>query len=141
MNGYSCLKCSFVVSNHNILISSILFVAFKGSMAPYHFTQPSIDGYVQAVSPTATEALVTCSLNVTISSNMFILWRHNSSLVSITPPNEVTRTGNTATLQIGNFQPSDVGVYQCILNNFTNGWILRRNIILGKCAFSVLLKC
>jgi len=59
---------------------------------------------------------------------MFVLWRHNGSFVSVTSPNNATQTGNTATLLIGNLQPSDAGVYQCRFNNPTIGWVLIRNI-------------
>jgi len=72
-------------------------------------------------------ANVSCSLNVTIPSSVSILWRHNGSLVKTTPDNAM-QTGNTTTLLIGNLQPSDAGVYQCIINNFDIGWALRRNI-------------
>jgi len=99
-----------------------------GNTAPYHFIQPSTDYDVQIVSSTATMASVTCSLNVTIPSSVLVLWRYNGSIVSTTSPNNVTKTGNIATLLIGNFQPSDAGVYQCVLNNPTIGWVLRRNI-------------
>jgi len=99
-----------------------------GNTAPYHFTQPSTDYDVQIVSPAATMANVTCSLNVTIPSSMLVLWRHNGSLVKTTSPNNATQTGNTATLLIGNLQPSDAGVYQCLLNNPNILWVLRRNI-------------
>jgi len=99
-----------------------------GNTAPYHFTQPSTDNDVQMVSSTATMAIMSCSLNVTIPSNMLVLWRHNGSPATTTSPNNATQTGNTTTLLIGNLQPSDAGVYQCILNNPTIGWVLRRNI-------------
>jgi len=101
---------------------------FIGNTAPYHFIQPSTDNDVQIVSPTATMANVTCSLNITIPFGMIISWRHNGSLVSITSPN--SNTTQTATLLIENPQSSDAaGVYQCVFNNpIPNGWVLRRNI-------------
>jgi len=99
-----------------------------GNTAPYHITQPSTDNDEQIVSSTATMANVTCSLNVTIPYSMIIAWYHNGNLVNLRPPNNATQTGNTATLLIGNLQPSDAGVYQCILNNLI--WVLRRNITL-----------
>jgi len=103
-------------------------VISTGNTAPYHFTQPSTDYDVQIVSSTATMAIMSCSLNVTILSNMLVLWRHNGNVVSTTSPNNATRTGNTATLLIGNLQPLDAGVYQCVFNNPTVGWVLKRNI-------------
>jgi len=96
-----------------------------GNTAPYHFTQPSIDYYVQLVSSTATMASLMCSLNVTIPSSVIVSWRHNGSLVSSTSPNNGTQT---ATLLIRDLQPSDTGVYRCVFNNPTIGWVLRRNI-------------
>ena len=48
--------------------------------------------------------------------------------IAMTTTNEVTQTGNTTTLLIRNFQPTDVGVYQCVFNDTFNGWILKRNI-------------
>jgi len=107
-----------------------------GNAAPYHIIQPSTDNDVQIVYPTPTMAIMSCSLNVTIPSNMIVLWRHNGSLVNLTSPNNATQTGNTATLLIGNLQPSDAGVYQCVLNNPNNGWVLRRNIVL-QCKFNI----
>jgi len=67
------------------------------------------------------------SLNVTIPSNVTVIWLYNGSIVNLTPPNSATQTGNTATLLIENLQPSDAGVYQCVFND-TAGFILRRNI-------------
>ena len=101
-----------------------------GNTAPYHITQPSTDNDVQIVSPTATMATLTCSLNVTIPSTAIIFWIHNSSSVSV-PDNQISTAGSTITLTIENFQSSDAGVYQCIFNDgLGGGWILRRNIIL-----------
>ena len=55
-----------------------------------------------------------CSLNVEIPPDMTVLWIYNSNPFNTVPPDEVTQTGNTATLVIQNPQPSDVGLYQCI---------------------------
>ena len=63
-----------------------------GNTASYHFTQPSTDYDVQIVSPTATMAVISCSLNITIPSNILVLWRHNGSLVTTTSPNNATQT-------------------------------------------------
>ena len=92
-----------------------------GNTAPYHITQPSTDNEVQIVSPTATMATLTCSLNITIPSTVIVIWLHNGSVVMTTPPN-----GNTTTLQLENLQPSDAGVYQCVFND-TVGYVLRRS--------------
>ena len=97
-----------------------------GNAPPYHITQPSIDNDVQIVTPTATMATLTCSLNVTIPSSMVVQWIGNNH-----PLLSGDQTGNTTTLEIENFQSSDVGVYQCLFSDaFGSGWILTRNIIL-----------
>ena len=107
----------------------MLFIAFAGNTAPYHITQPSVDNYVQIVSPTATMASIMCSLNVTITSNnITVSWIHNDT-ISI-PPNEATTTDDTTTLVITDLEPSDAGVYQCVFNDIGNGWELRRNVSL-----------
>ena len=98
---------------------------FTGNTAPYHITQPSTDNDVQIVSPTATMATLTCSLNVTIPSGMIILWNHNRSYVRTVD----VRTNNSTTLVIENPEPSNAGDYQCVFSNVVNnGWTLRRNI-------------
>ena len=96
-----------------------------GNEAPYHITQPSIDNDVQIVSPTATMATLTCSLNVTIPSSVMITWTHNNTII---PINQTATTGNTTTLTIENPQSSDDGVYQCVFND-TAGYTLRRQIV------------
>ena len=58
---------------------------------------------------------------------MTVTWSHNGNDI-MTPPNEVSTTGNTITLVIRNLQPSVAGVYQCVFNDSINGWMLRRNI-------------
>ena len=73
-----------------------------------------------------------CSLNIDIPSSVNATWLHNGSIAMTTPPNGVSTTGNTTTLVIGNPQPSDAGVYQCVFNDTVNQWTLRRNIILCK---------
>ena len=102
---------------------------FTGITAPFHITQPSTDNDVQIVSPTATMATLTCSLNVTIPSNAAVTWRHNNTVNILL--SQVSTTGSTTTLTIGNPQSSDAGDYECIFNDVVgSGWILRRNIIL-----------
>ena len=104
-------------------------MVFTGNTAPFHITQPSTDNDVQIVSPTATMATLTCSLNITIPTNMFIFWDHNGNLATGASNRNVIQTSHSTTLQIGNPQPSDAGVYQCLFNNALNdGWALRRNI-------------
>ena len=71
-------------------------------------------------------ATLTCSLNVTIPSDMIIIWSHNGSVVRT---DGVSRAGKSTTLVIENFEPSDAGHYECVFNNaINNGWTLRRNI-------------
>ena len=91
-----------------------------GNTAPYHITQPPTDNDVQIVSPTATMATLTCSLNVTIPSTVTVTWLHNGSAVMTIPTNSVTTA-----LLVQNLQPSDAGVYQCVFND-TAGYVLRR---------------
>ena len=60
---------------------------------------------------------------------MTVTWTHNGTDI-MTPPNEVSITGNTTTLVIKNNQSSIAGVYQCVFNDSVYGWTLRRNITL-----------
>ena len=101
---------------------------YVGNEAPFYITQPSIDNDVQIVSPTATMATLTCSLNVTIPSSMIVIWTHNGILIRF---DQISTAGSTTTLTIENPQPSDDGVYQCTFNDVVGSrWVLRRNIIL-----------
>ena len=106
----------------------MLFIMIStGNAAPYHITQPSIDNDVQIVSPTATMATLTCSLNVTIPSTVIVTWSHNNT--NFVDNSQITTAGNITTLLIENFQPSDAGDYQCVFNDAVgSGWSLRRNI-------------
>ena len=70
-----------------------------------------------------------CSLNINISSNVTVTWLHKSRAA---PPSDVTQSGNTTTLLIGNPQPSDAGDYQCVFTDTVNGWTLSRNIFLQE---------
>ena len=98
---------------------------FTGNTAPYHITQPSTDNDVQIVSPTATMASMTCSLNITIPSTVFVTWSHNNTN-SIT---DFTTAGSSTTLVIENLQPLHAGHYQCMFNDALGSeWLLRRNI-------------
>ena len=59
-----------------------------------------------------------------------VTWLLNNNEFVVEPPNEVTQTGNTATLQIGDPQSSDAGVYACSF--MFNGLVLQRLISLGE---------
>ena len=122
VTSYSHIKCNYtsVIANCYLLWYSL------GNEAPYHITQPSTDNDVQIVSPTATMATLTCSLNVTIPSSMIIIWSRNSSLIGT---DGVSTAGKSTTLVIEKFEPSDAGNYECQFNNpINNGWTLRRTI-------------
>ena len=60
---------------------------------------------------------------------MTVTWSNNGTNI-MTPPNEVSTTGNTTTLTIENPQSSGDGVYHCVFNDSIYGWILRRSITL-----------
>ena len=104
-----------------------MHVVSTGTTAPFHITQPSTDNDVQIVSPTATMASVTCSLNITIPSTVIVVWLNNTNL--ITDLSQITTAGNITTLLIQNFRPSDAGDYECIFNDAVgSGFTVRRNI-------------
>ena len=71
-----------------------------------------------------------CSLNIDIPPSVLVIWLYNSNLAMTTPPNEVIITGNTTTLVIGDPQPSDAGVYQCVFSEMSMS-LLQRLIELG----------
>ena len=104
----------------------MVYILFTGNTAPYHITQPSTDNDVRIVSPTATMTSVTCSLNIAIPSTVIVTWSHNNT--NIDDDRQVTQTGSTTTLLIGNPRPSHAGFYQCVFNDTVNGWILQRNV-------------
>ena len=100
-----------------------------GNTAPYHITQPSTDNDVQIVSPIATMATLTCSLNVTIPFDMIITWDHNGNITTTASDENVIQTNHCTTLVIRDPQSSDAGLYRCSFINAANdGWTLRRNI-------------
>ena len=108
---------------------SLYVMVLTGNTAPFHITQPSTDNDVQIVSPTATMATLTCSLNVTIPFGSVVFWTHNITIAIHF--NHTSTAGSTTTLTIENPQSSDAGGYQCVFNDVANsGWILRRNIML-----------
>ena len=73
-----------------------------------------------------------CSLNVTIPSNITVIWTNNSGPVD---PNNVMQTDTTTTLLIRNPQPSDAGHYSCTFNKLN----LLRFIILSKPLIIIVL--
>ena len=100
-----------------------------GYAAPFHISRPSTDNDVQIISPTATMATLTCSLNITIPFGMFIIWDHYGNIATIASNKNATQTSHSTTLLIENPQSSDVGLYRCTFNNAVNdGWVLRRHI-------------
>ena len=102
-----------------------MFVIFlTGIMKPPH------DNSSITVNEFASSVPLMCALNIDIPSSVEVTWLYNGSTIVTTPPNEVTQTGNTVTLQIGDLQLSDAGVYQCVFNDSINEWMLRRNISL-----------
>ena len=74
---------------------------------PDHFYTVTFDGLANSLQ-------LMCTLNIDIPSSVTVTWLYNSNLAITTPPNEVITAGNTATLIIGNPQPSDAGSYSCV---------------------------
>ena len=89
--------------------------------------QPPEDFHTVTFDESTSSVQLTCSLNVTIPSNVRVIWSYNNGLFIVTPPNEVITAGSTATLLIVNPQPSDAGDYSCAFS----GLNLRRIISLG----------
>ena len=105
------------------------FMISTGYAAPFYITQPSADNHEQIISPTATMATLTCSLNITIPYSMFVTWDHNGSIATTASNKNAIQTSHSTTLLIRNPQSSDVGLYRCTFNNVVNdGWVLRRHI-------------
>ena len=97
-------------------------------MIPPDITKPSTDNYTVIVDKSTSSVELMCSLNVIIPSSVTVVWLLNGSDVTTMSPNNVTQTGNTTTLLLGELQLSDAGVYQCVFSDNGNGWILRINI-------------
>ena len=97
-----------------------------GNTPPFHITQPSTDNYIQIISPTATMATLTCSLNVTILTNMAVQWTRVRGKKLL---NSGDRPDNTTTTTIVIHQPLDADVYQCLFSD-TGGsnWAAARHI-------------
>ena len=91
--------------------------------------QPPTDFHTVTFDESTSSVQLMCSLNIDIPSSIMVIWLLNNNFV-VEPPNEVTQTGNTATLLIGDPQPSDVGDYACSF--MFNELLLRRFIRLGE---------
>ena len=91
---------------------------------------PPVDFNTVTFDGTASSVQLMCSLNIDIPSSVMVTWTQNGIPVSTTPPNEVTQTGNTATLLIGDPQPSDGGIYVCLYEELN----LQVSINLGQLA-------
>ena len=135
------MKCSFVVRYDIQLLCNIIIST--GNAAPYHITQPSTDNDVQIVSPTATMATLTCSLNITIPFDMLVFWDHNGNLTKMVSNKNAIQTSHSTTLVIRNLQSSDAGLYRCTFHNAVNDrWVLRRHIrLLITSIFLLLCTC
>ena len=92
--------------------------------------QPTKNSHNVTFDESTSSVQLTCSMNIDIPSSVMVTWMYNDNLVMTTPPNGVITAGNTTTLVIGNPQPSDAGVYQCVFNDTVNQWTQRRNIFL-----------
>ena len=135
------MKYSFVVRYGIQRLCNIMISA--GNAAPYHITQPSTDNDLQIVSPTATMATLTCSLNITIPFDMLVFWDHNGNIVTTASNKNAIQTSHSTTLIIRNLQSSDGGLYRCTFNIFFNNrWVLRRHIrLLITSIFLLLCTC
>ena len=107
--------------------------SITGNVPHFHISQPPTD-VVRFVSLNAT-IIMTCLLNITMPSDMVVAWFRNGKFLTI----------DQATVVIENFQPSDVGVYQCrFTEGSINGWALTRNIRLvigGKFVCTAFYAC
>lgn len=104
------------------------YVVFIGDTAPYHITHPPTDDYIQIISPNATTANLTCALNITIPRNFIVYWIRGDGVTPIRSP----KIGKATTLLLRDLQPSDFGTYHCEFVETSQGWKLRRTIILGQ---------
>ena len=102
--------------------------SITGNVPHFHIRQPPTD-VVRFVSLNATVSMI-CSINITIppSDVMAVEWTHNRNVFNLQTA-DITTAGKATTLVIENFQPSDVGVYQCqFTDKSINGWTQTRNI-------------
>jgi len=94
------------------------------------FTQPPENNFIAKFFTNVQPVIhLVCALDA-IPSGVTVTWLQSNRVVT-TLPNEVMQTDKTNMLMIRNPQLSDSGIYQCMFNNNSNGWLLRRNIILG----------
>ena len=147
MDGYSCLKYSFVVSckcpvcpavnnnhlrNKYIVCIHICIIIWRLQEAQLLITSLNHQLMImsrESLLSTATTANITCALSITIRDHILVTWTHNGT--SFISPNDILRSGNAITLLIRDLQPSDLGVYECAFTDSNNGWRLRRTITLG----------
>jgi len=106
----------------------LFVVVLIGNIVLYHITQPSTDNDVQIVSLTATMLNLMCSLNISIPLGVVVTWLHNGSVILTKTITQDDPASHSAMLLRGKPQPSYAGVYQCVFNDTTTGYILRRNI-------------
>ena len=121
-------KCSHAMKL--AVCNSLMFCVCIGNTAPYHITQPPTDNYEHVITPTAMTANITCALNITLTTSIFVCWTHNNVILQ-GQSDKMVKTGNTVTLLLKNLQSSDLGDYECIFSDINELWRLRRTITLG----------
>jgi len=109
----------------------ILIFVYYSVPDSYHIIYPPTDKSVIELNENSSTAYVRCSLNDNIQSTVTVTWLHNGRLARTIPPNEVIQSGDTTTLVIRNLKSSDVGTYQCVFIDNTNGWVLKRSITIS----------
>ena len=111
----------------------IYLCVFICTDADLNIIQPPVNNFVINFIPNKQAMLrLVCALDDIIPFGVTVTWLRNDNPVMIAYPNEVLQIGSTTTLIIRNPQPLDAGIYQCVFNNYANGWTLRRNIIVGR---------
>ena len=80
--------------------------------------QPPVIFYTVTFDMSTSAVQLVCSLNIDIPSSVTVIWTHNGNIFNLGPSDTITQAGSTATLIIGNPQPSDAGTYQCSFIGF-----------------------